>query len=89
MENKNICKLKTIWIIPHIKAAIIIFGVAIVTLIISGILYLINSCFWSSVFANVFAGLITGLIICIIGGIKQNPLLILTLKYRCSKNCLR
>lgn len=60
--------------IPHIKTAIIILGLAIGTLIASGILQLKNCSFWSSVFANIFAGLITGLIICMISGIKQKSI---------------
>ena len=72
MKNKR--KLKRIFSIPHIKTAIIILGSAMITLIISGILHLLKSSFWSSIFANVFAGLITGLTICMISGIKQKSI---------------
>lgn len=71
---KNKCKLKRIFSIPHINTAIIILGSAIITLIISGVLHLLECSFWSSIFANVFAGLITGLIICMISGIKQKSI---------------
>ena len=80
MKNKNISKTKSLLNIPHIKTAVFLFGIAIVTLIVSGVLHFIKSTFWSSVLANVFAGLITGLVICVISGIKQKSIMVINAK---------
>lgn len=73
-KKKNKCKLNKIFNIPHIKTAIIIFGLSIISLIVSIVLHYVNCSFGSSLFANIFAGLITGLIICLIGGFKQKSI---------------
>lgn len=72
--KKNKDKLKRIFNIPHIITATIIFGLAIISLIMSIVLYCVDCAFGSSIFSNVFAGLITGLIICMISGIKQKSI---------------
>ena len=55
----------------HIKMAFVIAVLAIVVLITSIVLHVLDAEFSASIFANIFAGLITGLIICLVNGAKQ------------------
>lgn len=79
-RKKTECKLKKIIEIPHIRMVIIIFELAVLSLTVSGILYLFDCSFWSSVLANIFAGLVTGGTICLISGIKQKSVLDISAK---------
>lgn len=61
---KNLC-------LPHIKVGLYISFGALISLIISVLLHILDFEYTSSIFANIFAGLLTGLIVCLVSGIKQ------------------
>lgn len=69
-EKSHGSRIKMYLQMPHIIAALIIFGLAIISLVIS-ILTIESSPYLSSLIANIFAGLITGLIIYLLSAIKS------------------
>ena len=70
-EKKSKKRGKIIRSFYHIKMAFVIAVLAIVVLITSIVLHVLDAEFSASIFANIFAGLITGLIICLVNGAKQ------------------
>ena len=56
---------------PHVRIAVTIVILSVVSLVGAYSLDLWGITFWSSILANIFAGLITGLVLCLISGNKQ------------------